>query len=79
MRFQRECSGAHPAEEQNWFICRCGSQHHSLEVLCVHVEHVQDITLDIFKCRPAPVQLVQHGFFPWSLVHPTLAVSLDML
>jgi CxC1 like cysteine cluster associated with KDZ transposases len=79
MRFQREHSGAHPAEEQNQFVCRCGSQHHSLEVLCVHMECVKDIMLDICKCRPAPVQLVQHGFFPCSPVHPTLAVSLDML
>jgi CxC1 like cysteine cluster associated with KDZ transposases len=45
----------------------------------VHMEHVEDITLDICKCRPAQVQLVQHGFFPCSPVHPTLAVSLDML
>ncbi|KAF9509189.1 hypothetical protein BS47DRAFT_1301796 [Hydnum rufescens UP504] len=79
MRFQRECSGAHQAEEQSWFVCKCGSQHHSLEVVCVHMEHVEDITLDICKCRPALVQLVQCGFFPCSLVHPTLAVSLDML
>ncbi|KAF9513349.1 hypothetical protein BS47DRAFT_1296391, partial [Hydnum rufescens UP504] len=79
MRFQRECSGAHQAEEQSWFICKCGSQHHSLEVVCVHMECVEDITLDICKCRPAPVQLVQCGFFPCSPVRPTLAVSLNML
>ncbi|KAF9509569.1 hypothetical protein BS47DRAFT_1275261, partial [Hydnum rufescens UP504] len=59
--------------------CKCGSQHHSLEVVCVHMEHVKDIMLDICKCRPAPVQLVQHDFFPCSPVCPTLAVSLDML
>ncbi|KAF9511594.1 hypothetical protein BS47DRAFT_1258496, partial [Hydnum rufescens UP504] len=59
--------------------CKCGSQHHSLEVVCVHMECVEDITLDICKCRPAPVQLVQRGFFPCSPVCPTLAVSLNML
>ncbi|KAF9515188.1 hypothetical protein BS47DRAFT_1294220 [Hydnum rufescens UP504] len=72
MRFQRERSGAHQAEEQSWFVCKCGSQHHSLEVVCVHMERVKDITLDICKCRPAPVQLVQCGFFPCSPVSSRL-------
>ncbi|KAF9512578.1 hypothetical protein BS47DRAFT_1248895, partial [Hydnum rufescens UP504] len=59
--------------------CKCGSQHHSLEVVCVHLECIEDIMLDICKCRPAVVQLVQCGFFTCSPVRPTLAVSLNML
>ena len=33
----------------------------------------------VCTCCPAPQQLVQMGYFPCSLVYPTLAVSLDML
>ena len=45
----------------------------------MHMERLKDVMLDICECRPAPLQLVQHGFFPCSPVCPTLAVSLDML
>ena len=43
------------------------------------MECLKDVMLDICECRPVPLQLVQCGFFPCSPVHPTLAVSLDML
>jgi hypothetical protein len=79
MKFQRQRSSLHRPEEPAQSVCRCGSRHYSLGVVCVHMERLEDVTLDVCECRPAPLQLVQLGFFPCSPVRPTLAVSLDML
>jgi Kyakuja-Dileera-Zisupton transposase/CxC1 like cysteine cluster associated with KDZ transposases len=79
MKFRREQRCPRVSEEPSEADCKCGSRHHMLGVICVHMERIEDIMLDICDCRPAPLQLVQRGFFPCAPVRPTLAVSLDML
>ncbi|KAF9504948.1 hypothetical protein BS47DRAFT_1307405, partial [Hydnum rufescens UP504] len=79
MKFQREQHHSSSLDESGRFICKCSSRHHTLEVTCIHMEWIEDVVLDVCECRSAPVQLVQHGFFPCAPVWPTLAVSLDML
>ncbi|KAF9518612.1 hypothetical protein BS47DRAFT_1289261 [Hydnum rufescens UP504] len=59
--------------------CLCPEHHHLLKLVCVHMEYLEDIELVICSCHPAGIQLVHQGFFPCSLLAPTLAVSLDML
>ncbi|KAF9504418.1 hypothetical protein BS47DRAFT_1308201, partial [Hydnum rufescens UP504] len=79
MKFWREQHHSSSLDKSGRFICKCSSRHHTLEVTCVHIEQIEDVALDVCKCRSGPGQLVQHGFFPCALVQPTLAASLDML
>jgi hypothetical protein len=79
MKYRREQRCPPVSEGLSEVVCKCGSRHHALGVICVHMERIEEITLDICDCRPAPLQLVQRGFFPCAPVRPTLAVSLDML
>lgn len=60
-------------------ICRCGGEHRTLGVLCVSMEQLENIVLEVCSCRTAAVQLVERGFFPCAPLYPTLAVNLDML
>ncbi|KAF9504260.1 hypothetical protein BS47DRAFT_1368918 [Hydnum rufescens UP504] len=73
MKFWREQHHSSSLDKSGRFICKCSSRHHTLEVTCVHMERIEDVVLDVCECRSAPVQLVQHGFFPCTLVRPTLA------
>jgi hypothetical protein len=79
MRFRRQQRCHSQLEAPSEFVCTCGGRHHNLRVIGVHMERLEDVTIDVCECRPAPLQLVQLGFFPCSPVRPTLAVSLDML
>ncbi|KAF9516459.1 hypothetical protein BS47DRAFT_1292357 [Hydnum rufescens UP504] len=43
------------------------------------MEWLEDIVLEVCACHSAAVQLIEHGYFQCAPLHPTLAVSLDML
>jgi Kyakuja-Dileera-Zisupton transposase len=61
--------------------CRCGKQWKALKIICVYFEHLEHIELHVCGCpsRTAARQLVLRGLFPCAPLHPSLAVSIDML
>ncbi|KAF9516236.1 hypothetical protein BS47DRAFT_1292566 [Hydnum rufescens UP504] len=60
-------------------MCTCGKKLRSLKVLCVSMERLENIVLEVCLCRTAGIQLIERGFFPCAPLCPSLAVSLDML
>ncbi|KAF9505364.1 hypothetical protein BS47DRAFT_1306737 [Hydnum rufescens UP504] len=78
MSFQREWN-AGAQVDLTTDHCLCPEHHRLLKLVCVHMEYLEDIELVICSRHPAGIQLVHQGFFPCSLLAPTLAVSLDML
>ena len=61
--------------------CRCGKKWRVLQVICVYFERLESIALTVCGCpsRTAATQLVNRGLFPCAPLHPSLAVSMDML
>ncbi|KAF9521028.1 hypothetical protein BS47DRAFT_1255798, partial [Hydnum rufescens UP504] len=61
--------------------CRCGKQWRLLKVLCMYFERLETIEFHVCGCpsRTAARQLVLRGLFPCAPLHPSLAVSIDML
>ncbi|KAF9503553.1 hypothetical protein BS47DRAFT_1309601 [Hydnum rufescens UP504] len=61
--------------------CRCGKQWRLLKVLCMYFECLETIEFHVCGCpsRTAARQLVLRGLFPCAPLHPSLAVSIDML
>ncbi|KAF9511211.1 hypothetical protein BS47DRAFT_1278763, partial [Hydnum rufescens UP504] len=40
---------------------------------------IEGISLEVCTCNIAATQLVKHGLFPCTPVHPTLTINIDML
>jgi hypothetical protein len=59
--------------------CKCGGKSRTLVVLCVSMERLENVTVEVCPCHVAGTQLIERGFFPCAPLYPTLAVSLDML
>ncbi|KAF9508082.1 hypothetical protein BS47DRAFT_1303212, partial [Hydnum rufescens UP504] len=61
--------------------CRCGKQWRLLKVLCMYFERLETIEFHVCSCPSwtAARQLVLRGLFPCAPLHPSLAVSIDML
>ena len=82
MLFERERLLS-PAERtvQTEEPCRCGKKWRVLNIICVYFERLESITLNVCGCqsRTAATQLVMRGLFPCAPLHPSLAVSMDML
>lgn len=82
MLFERERLLS-PAEHsvQTEEPCRCGKKWRDLNIICVYFERLESITLKVCGCqsRTAATQLVMRGLFPCAPLHPSLAVSMDML
>ncbi|KAF9503278.1 hypothetical protein BS47DRAFT_1263883, partial [Hydnum rufescens UP504] len=78
MAFKRQ--GVRPTTSTSTGCSPCSCPYvRTLQVVCVFMDYLQDITLAVCQCRPAATQLIQHGVFPCAPVWPSLAVSLDML
>ncbi|KAF9514343.1 hypothetical protein BS47DRAFT_1295269 [Hydnum rufescens UP504] len=60
-------------------MCTCGKKLCSLKVLCISMEQLENIVLEVCLCRTAGIQLIECGLFPCAPLCPSLAVSLDML
>ncbi|KAF9514092.1 hypothetical protein BS47DRAFT_1295346, partial [Hydnum rufescens UP504] len=56
-----------------------GPSRQKLKVTCVYTKYLKEIYLDVCKCCPASLQLLERGLFPSAPVQPTLAVDLDQL
>ncbi|KAF9508629.1 hypothetical protein BS47DRAFT_1302538, partial [Hydnum rufescens UP504] len=82
MLFERE-QLLHWEEHTVWVeeACRCGKQWRLLKVLCMYFECLETIEFHVCGCpsRTAARQLVLRGLFPCAPLHPSLAVSIDML
>lgn len=79
-----ECERLLPEEERTTQIeepCKCGKQWRLLKIVCVYFERLEHIELHVCGCqsRTAARQLVLRGLFPCAPLHPSLAVSIDML
>ncbi|KAF9509177.1 hypothetical protein BS47DRAFT_1301789 [Hydnum rufescens UP504] len=56
-------------------MCTCGKKLHSLKVLCVSMEQLENIVLEVCLCHTAGIQWL----FPCAPLCPSLAVSHNML
>ncbi|KAG6913212.1 hypothetical protein DXG01_008697 [Tephrocybe rancida] len=59
--------------------CTCGMPGRDIEVIVVHFDNLEKITLTICPCSPAPQQLIRHGCFASAPLEPTLAVDFKVL
>ncbi|KAH7916895.1 hypothetical protein BV22DRAFT_987111, partial [Leucogyrophana mollusca] len=59
--------------------CTCGQSGQKLDIVCVHMESLESITLRSCECNPAANQLLSRGLCPCAPIAPTLAVSISML
>ncbi|KAG6904194.1 hypothetical protein DXG01_011807 [Tephrocybe rancida] len=59
--------------------CTCGMPGRDIEVIVVHFDNLEKITLTICLCSPAPRQLIQRGCFALAPLEPTLAVDFKVL
>ncbi|KAJ7684879.1 hypothetical protein DFH06DRAFT_968141 [Mycena polygramma] len=57
----------------------CGCQMKHLRVAIVHFSSIEDVELNVCKCRTAAVQLMQLGAFGCAPIAPSLAVDLRVL
>ncbi|KAF9509134.1 hypothetical protein BS47DRAFT_1256100, partial [Hydnum rufescens UP504] len=56
-----------------------GPSRRKLKVTCVYTKYLEEIYLDVCKCCPTSLQLLERGLFPSAPVRPTLTVDLDQL
>ncbi|KAJ3717384.1 hypothetical protein C8R42DRAFT_586975 [Lentinula raphanica] len=59
--------------------CTCSNRKIELSVLIVRFRELQRLSLLVCPCRPAAVQLVEHGLFPCAPLQPSLAVEMPVL
>ncbi|KAG6846917.1 hypothetical protein H0H93_011144, partial [Arthromyces matolae] len=59
--------------------CVCDKAPAPLDVLIFPGPVITKVTLSICSCRPAPLQLLEHGAFASAPLKPTLAVDLKLL
>ncbi|KAG6823512.1 hypothetical protein H0H92_009970 [Tricholoma furcatifolium] len=59
--------------------CTCGEPGRSIDVLVIHFDTIEQISLALCSCTPAPIQLLQRGCFASAPLEPTLAVDLKVL
>ncbi|KAJ3968612.1 hypothetical protein EV361DRAFT_972720 [Lentinula raphanica] len=59
--------------------CTCSNRKIELSVLIVRFRELQRLSLSVCPCRPAAVQLVEHGLFPCAPLQPSLAVEMPVL
>ncbi|KAG6825584.1 hypothetical protein H0H92_003193, partial [Tricholoma furcatifolium] len=59
--------------------CTCGEPGRSIDVLVIHFDTIEQISLVLCSCTPAPIQLLQRGCFASAPLEPTLAVDLKVL
>ncbi|KAG6807046.1 hypothetical protein H0H92_009011, partial [Tricholoma furcatifolium] len=59
--------------------CTCGEPGRSIDVLIIHFDTIEQISLALCSCTPAPIQLLQRGCFASAPLEPTLAVDLKVL